>query len=147
MKNFRRDVRIAVLILVAAFAVSQFFRIEKSNPPERLDASLDPTVKPLLKRACYNCHSHETVWPWYSNIAPVSWLLASDVKGGRRNLNFSKWETYPADVQDDKKKEVVEMVKGKDMPPWYYSIVHGDSRLTSEERSQIVDWASGLSGH
>jgi hypothetical protein len=145
MRNLRKDAKIGVVILIAALAVCQAIRTEKSNPADRLDASLDPSIKPLLKRVCYNCHSNETVWPWYSHVAPVSWLIASDVSEGRQHLNFSEWETYSAEVQGHKKYMIGQEVGGKAMPPWYYSIIHRDSRLTTEERSKIELWASGSS--
>jgi hypothetical protein len=142
MSNFRRNAKVGVLIIVAVLAVSQMIRIEKTNPPVRADATIDPPVKPLLKRGCYNCHSNETVWPWYSNVAPVSWLIASDVKEGRRHLNFSEWVAYPVDVQRNKLMMIADEVGGGSMPPWYYSIMHRNSRLTTEERNRIKDWAA-----
>ena len=144
MRNYRRYAKIAVVILVAAFAVSQAIRIEKTNPPARLDASLDPAIKPLLQRACYNCHSNETVWPWYSNVAPVSWLVASDVKEAREHLNFSEWDTCTPEVQGHKRMGIAEEVEEGAMPLWYYSIVHRDSRLSAEERDRITKWAKAV---
>jgi uncharacterized membrane protein len=147
MRNFRKNVKVGVLILVAALAVAQAIRPAKTNPPARMDVSLDPAIKPLMQRACYNCHSNETVWPWYSNVAPVSWLLASDVQEARMKVNFSEWETYPADIQGHKRYLIGEEVGGKAMPPWYYSVMHRDSRLSAEERAAIIKWASAVSGH
>jgi hypothetical protein len=147
MRNFRKNVKVSVLILVAVLAVAQAIRPAKTNPPARLDASLDPAIKPLLQRACYSCHSNETVWPWYSSVAPISWLIASDVSEGRQNLNFSEWGTYPADIQGHKMIKIGEEVEEKAMPPWYYSFMHGDSRLSEEERAVIKNWASTASGH
>lgn len=142
MRNYRKGAKIGVLILVAALAVSQAIRFEKTNPPSRLDASLDPAVKPLLKRACYNCHSNETVWPWYSSVAPVSWLVASDVKEAREHLNFSDWDTFSSEVRGHKRMDMAEEIEEGSMPPWYYSIMHRDSRLTAEERNGITKWAT-----
>jgi len=91
MRNARKIMKIAFFILVAVFVLAQAIRVERLNPPVQAEITADPAVKPLLRRACYDCHSNETVWPWYSNVAPASWLIASDVEEGRSNLNFSEW--------------------------------------------------------
>ncbi len=134
--------RIGFLVLVAALIVGQFIRIEKTNPSTRNDASLDASVKPILQRACYNCHSNETVWPWYSNVAPVSWLVGSDVKEARHAMNFSEWGDYPADVQSHMRKHMVEEIEEGAMPPWYYSMMHSAARLKQEDRDKIKSWAT-----
>jgi hypothetical protein len=146
MTNLRRNAKFVVLILVVLLAGAQFVRVDKTNPPARMDASLDPTVKPLLKRACYNCHSNETVWPWYSSIAPISWLIASDVREGRQHVNLSEWETYSAKIQSHKRMLIGEEVDQKAMPPWYYSVMHRDSHFSEEDRGVIKNWASASSG-
>ena len=146
MRSFRKDAKIGVLVLVIAFAAAQAFRIEKTNPPVHADLSTDPGIKLLLKRACYNCHSNETVWPWYANVAPVSWLVGSDVVEGRQNVNFSEWGNYASSVQGDKLKAIKEEMQEGGMPPWYYSIMHRDSRLSPGGRRQIRDWTANALG-
>jgi hypothetical protein len=142
MRSFRKDARIAVLVLVAALTLAQAIRVERSNPPARSDISADPAVGPLLRRACYDCHSNETNWPWYSNVAPASWLVSSDVNEGRSQLNFSEWENYGRDAQARKLKEIAEEMRDGDMPPWYYSVMHRNARLNSAERSRIQAWTA-----
>lgn len=142
MRNLRKDAKSGVLVLVAAVMVSQVIRIDKTNPPLHSGAMVDPAVKPLLKKACYDCHSNETVWPWYSNVAPVSWLLGSDVNDGRKELNFSEWNAYAGQTRDSKLKAIAKEVDEKEMPPWYYAIMHRDSHLSPEERNAIKDWAN-----
>jgi hypothetical protein len=146
MSSFRKGIKIGVLVLVGALAVSQAIRIDRTNPPVRSDISMDAAVKPLLKRACYNCHSNETVWPWYSRVAPVSWLLGSDVQEARRKLNFSEWDTYAGDIQGHKLKGIAEEMEERGMPPWYYSMVHRDARLSQEERDAIRNWTIAAAG-
>jgi hypothetical protein len=141
MGNFRKDAKIAAVIVLAALIVSQAFRINKSNPPVHAGLSAKTPVNLLLRNACYDCHSNETVWPWYSNVAPVSWLLASDVSEGRRELNFSEWGTYGTEKQLHRLEAIAEEMQEGDMPPWYYSIMHADSRLKSEQRDQIRNWS------
>jgi len=95
-----------------------------------------------LRRACYDYHSNETVWPWYSRIAPISFLLANDVKEGRSELNFSTWETYNDQRRARKLKEIVREVESGDMPPWYYVSLHPDTKLSPAERQAIISWAN-----
>ncbi len=144
MRSFRKDAKIGAIILVAALVVAQAFRINKTNPPVHSEIAAEPTVKPLLKRACYDCHSNETVWPWYSNVAPVSWLIASDVNEGRQKVNFSEWRSYSTDVQNKKLEKIVEELQEGGMPPWYYSMMHRDSRLSPEERDRVKSWTTTL---
>ncbi len=140
MRNWRKDGKIALLVLIAALIISQAFRINKSNPPIQGDVGATPEISALLHRACYNCHSNETVWPWYSNVAPVSWLLASDVSEGREKLNFSAWSIYDAGLKSKKLNKIAEETGGGGMPPWYYTMVHPEARLSAAEREKIRNW-------
>jgi len=140
MGKTRKRFVIALIVFVAALLLAQLFQVEKTNPPVRADISLDPAVKPLLQKACYDCHSNETVWPWYSKVAPVSWLLADDVRGGRGHLNFSEWGNYAGDERSRKLKDIEEEIRLGEMPPWYYSLMHRNSRLSPSERDQIAAW-------
>jgi hypothetical protein len=144
MGQFRKDAKIATVVVAAALLFAQLLRIEKTNPPLHADIPADTAIKPLLQKACYNCHSNETVWPWYSNVAPASWLVASDVKEARERLNFSEWGSYGRNVQAQKLLNIADEMKSGDMPPWYYSLMHPESRLGESERDQIRNWA--LSG-
>jgi hypothetical protein len=100
-----------------------------------------PAVKAILKRACYDCHSHETRWPWYTRIAPLSWMIASDVQAGRDVLNFSNWNQYPPNKQAEKQQLSWEEVEVYEMPPLYYMALHSDSALSDPERDILRDWA------
>jgi hypothetical protein len=139
MQGVVKSLKIIVLVLVVVLLLAQFIRVDKSNPPVRSDLA-SASVKPVLKRVCYNCHSNTTVWPWYSNVAPASWLVGSDVKEGRSHLNFSEWGMYDSGTQSHKLRGIAEEVRGGDMPPWYYSLVHRDARLSESERNQILAW-------
>lgn len=98
-------------------------------------------LKTVLQRACYNCHSNETTWPWYSRVAPVSFLIANDVKEGRRQINFSAWNQYGGNRKARKLKEIVEQVEQNKMPQWYYVLVHPEAKLSPGDRELIVRWA------
>jgi hypothetical protein len=141
MGSFRKGAKIVIFAFIAVLLLAQAIRIEKSNPPVSADISADPAVKPLLRRACYNCHSNETVWPWYSNMAPASWLVGSDVKEARRRMNFSEWGTYSSEIQSQKLRGIAEEMESGEMPPWYYALAHSESRLNQVERDQIMNWA------
>lgn len=118
---------IGTTIVVALLVLMQPVRpidIDKTNPPVRSDIPAPPSVKLIMRKACYDCHSNETAWPWYSNVAPVSWLVESDVREGRREVNFSEWGAYPSQTREVKLKEISEELHEEAMPPWYYSMVH-----------------------
>ena len=127
--------------LIALLIVLQFLPVEQSNPAERGEFRAPADVEAVLRRACYDCHSHETVWPWYAKIAPLSFLLANDVKEGRREVNFSTWETYNDQRRARKLKEIVKEVQSGDMPPWYYVPLHPDAKLSPIDRQAIISWA------
>ena len=141
VRNPTKALKITILALAAAFLVSQAIRPERSNPPVSADISCDPAIKSLLHRACYNCHSNETVWPWYSEIAPVSWLVASDVREARQHLNFSEWGAYDRGTQFYKLRGIAQEIREGEMPLWYYALVHKEARLDSAERDRILNWA------
>lgn len=141
MNSLRKKAGITVLILVVAFLLLQAIRPERFNPPVQSDLTADPEVKSLLRRTCYNCHSNETVWPWYSSVAPASWLIASDVNEGRRNLNFSEWASYSDPIQSHKLADIAEEIREGEMPPWYYTLAHSDAKLSPSERDRIQAWA------
>jgi heme-binding protein len=130
--------------LAVVLVASQLRAVERTNPPVRGDLAAEPAVHELLRRACYDCHSNETRWPWYSAVAPMSWLIAHDVEEGRRRLDFSEWSEYASDPETaaQKLRQVAESVTGGDMAPRYYRVLHSGARLTAEERSLIARWAT-----
>lgn len=128
---------LGVLVLLVAI---QFVPVNRSNPPVESEVPAPADVRAVLRRACYDCHSNETVWPWYSHVAPVSWLVASDVRGGRKELNFSAWNRLPAQRQVRKLKETWKEVSERDMPPWHYVPMHRDARLSAGDLETIRSW-------
>lgn len=110
------------------------FGRDHTNPPVTQEPAWDsPGTRELAVRACYDCHSNQTRWPWYSNIAPVSWLTQRDVNGGRRHLNFSEF-TKPQKNQGRAGAEV----QSGDMPPWFFLPMHPEARLTSAEKDTLI---------
>jgi hypothetical protein len=133
-----RALGVAAGVLLAA----QAFRIDRRNPPVEHEIAASVELRDLLRRACYDCHSNATVWPWYGGVAPASWLLAHDVREGRRKLNFSGWGTYGSARRAKALRESAEEVAEGEMPPWYYRLLHREARLTPEEVATLRAWAA-----
>jgi hypothetical protein len=95
----------------------------------------------VLRRSCYDCHSNETAWPWYSRVAPVSWLLAHDVGEGREYVNYSTWNRLSEAQQAEAIHESWEHVDEGDMPPWYYVLMHREAGLSDADRELLRAWA------
>jgi hypothetical protein len=133
--------KIAFILVGAIVIAIQFIPASRTNPP--VTAELDAPVKVLsvFKKSCYDCHSNETEWPWYSYIAPVSWLVSRDVKDGRLHLNFSKWENLSRKDIVKMKEEIWDEIEKGNMPLWKYTILHPDANLTQEDKNLIRDWA------
>ena len=128
--------------MLVLLVVIQVIPVTMSNPPIEEEISTSPELKAILKRACYDCHSHETVWPGYSRVAPVSWLLAWDVTEGREELNFSTWNRYDQKKRNKMIKEIWEEVEEGEMPPWFYLPLHSDARFTDQDREVLRAWAA-----
>ncbi|RPJ56219.1 MAG: cytochrome C [Acidobacteria bacterium] len=134
------------LILPALLLMIQVFRPERSNPEAARELSLAAAhppaqVQQLFQSACFNCHSNQTVWPWYSEVAPFAWLIADDVKRGRRALNFSQWMSYDLAEKGHLLKETLEVLEEGEMPPWYYRLVHSNARLSPAQVASLTQWA------
>jgi hypothetical protein len=122
-----------ILILVVLVLI-QFIPINRTNPPVTREVRWDSQeTRDLAKRACFDCHSNESDWPWYSHIAPVSFWLANHIFEGRNRLNFSEWDKPNAKLED-----VEETVKEGNMPPWYYTPIHAGARLTQDETNRLL---------
>jgi len=122
---------LAVLIQLIPFGRSHL------NPPETGEPAWNsPATRALFRRACFDCHSNETVWPWYSHVAPISWLLQSDVNGGRSHLNFTEWNRPQRHAKD-----VNNEVQQGDMPLWFYLPMHPAAKLSDAEKQALMDGA------
>jgi hypothetical protein len=130
-------------ILTMAFVGIQFVPVERTNPPVEQEVPAPENVRQILRRACYDCHSNETAWPWYSRVAPVSWLIARDVTKGRAELNFSTWNRLSTKQQVEAMHESWEEVEEGEMPPWFYLPPHPDARLSAADRETLRRWSLG----
>ncbi|MFQ5575772.1 MAG: heme-binding domain-containing protein [Anaerolineae bacterium] len=123
----------AVTLAVLGLLAAQLIPVTKTNPPVTDEPAWDsPQTRELARRACFDCHSNETNWPWYSNIAPVSWVIISHVNEGRRKVNFSAWSPR-------QQREVIETVLEGEMPPLYYRLTNPQARLTQAQTQALVN--------
>ncbi len=134
-------VLLGLAVMVLIFGGIQLVPVTRENPPVESDVPAPPEVKAVLRRACYDCHSNETVWPWYSRVAPISWLVARDVHEGREHLNFSTWNRYDTKRQVKMWKETWKEVEEGEMPPWLYLGPHREARLSDRDRAILRAWA------
>lgn len=144
MRNSKRLAKWATLVLIVALGAIQLVPVDRTNPPVEAEVPATANVRPVLRRGCYDCHSNETVWPWYSRVAPVSWLLARDVHGGRRKMNLSTWNRYTTTQQIKKLTKSGKEVAEGDMPPWFYLPLHPDARLSADDRALLRTWSQSM---
>lgn len=143
----KRWIKLLLVVLGTLLVLGQALPFPPAdNPPVDAEVPAPPEVRAVLRAACYDCHSNETVWPWYSGIIPAKWLVRNHVREGRKHLNFSTWNRYPAETRSDLLEQVVEQVETGQMPLRSYLLLHGDARLSSEARSLLLAWARGGGG-
>lgn len=139
-----------ILGLVAVLVVIQFFQIDKVQPeadPKVDFISLEQPpqeVENLLRSACYDCHSYESEYPWYTNIQPVAWWIDYHIDHSQEYLNFSEWGNYTYRRADHKAEEVIEYVENKEMPLPSYRIMHPEARLSDDQRQVLMDYFVAL---
>ena len=144
MHGRRKAVWILLLVLLAGI---QLIPVAKTNPPVDARVSLVagdglPTnISAILQRSCQDCHSNRTTWPWYSHVAPVSWVVASDVNGGRRHMNLDEWGSYNLEKKQSRLTKICEELKSGDMPDTKYTLIHRSAKLTDQQRTTLCDWA------
>jgi hypothetical protein len=131
-----------LLVAIGILLLMQGIQPEKTNPPIDRDITLQAPkeVMQILKRACYDCHSNETVWPWYSKIAPLSWSIVSHVNEGREALNFSKWKEIETQTKIKRLKRAVKTVNNGMMPLSSYLLLHKEAVLSLKEKEILIHW-------
>jgi hypothetical protein len=139
-----------LILLLIVFVVMQFFRIDKGNMKvyNVLDfveiTKASPEIRSILKTSCYDCHSNEVVYPWYTNIAPLSWWIKQHINEGSRHLNFSIWGMYKSRRMDKKLKECVEMIEEGEMPMTSYTLIHSTAKLSDQQKAILIAWFNSL---
>jgi len=134
---------IFILVLLALLGI-QFIPVNKTNPIITQDIETPSDVKNILRTSCYNCHSNETKWPWYSNFAPVSWMVINDVNDARKRMNFSAWDKLSFERKEELKKDIWDEVRQDDMPPTLFTYAHPDAKLGLPQKSIIKKWITGI---
>jgi hypothetical protein len=129
---------VAVALIVGQVGTEQPAASEPRNPGLRLSSNAEPGQ--ILVRACGNCHSNHTHWPWYSHVAPVSWWIAQHVREGREKLDFSEWEAYSTWQKRDKLESMCGLISIDRMPPRMYTAMHPEARLTEENKKAVCAW-------
>jgi hypothetical protein len=136
------------LIAAALLVCAQLLPVARDNPPAPAPnlayAGAPPDVRAVFNQSCANCHSNQTAWPWYSYVAPFSWIVAHDVHRGRRKLNFSEWATYSPKKQQDKLESICDQVVNGDMPDGKYLLVHRNARLSQQQQEAVCSWVDTM---
>jgi len=150
LQHMRLLFRLIILVAVVLALIQLIpYGRDHSNPVTVQELKWNaPATRVLAQNACFACHSNLTTWPWYTKVAPLSWLTAHDVEAGRAKLNFSEWQRpQEADLQ-----QVVDALQGKSMPPLEYRLLHKEARLTDSQRQQLLgglvaSWTADPPGH
>ncbi len=124
----------------AIFVAIQAVPVRHGNPPVSAEVEAPEEVRAVLRRSCYDCHSHQVRRPWYAYVAPSSWLVEHDVNEGREHLNFSAWDRYDARERAHVMEEIREEVEMGAMPLWYYLPLHPQARLSDADRAVLRRW-------
>lgn len=133
LQTFFRRAAIALLALLVIIQLVPYGH-QHANPDSRVEPQWDSAeTRALAKRACFDCHSNETEWPWYSQVAPISWLVQNDVNEGRRKMNFSEWDRPPKEAD-----EAAEQIQKGEMPLWFYLPLHPSARLSNGEKHALI---------
>jgi Haem-binding domain len=147
LKTFlRRSVVAGVIVLgVASLLVHPFGAVRAHAPVEPLltSAVVDAETVRIFERSCQNCHSQNTDWPWYSYVAPVSWLIENDVHQARSHMNLSGWSQYSLGEKQELLAELAAAVRSRQMPPPRYTLMHRSAKLSQPEQERIYQWARG----
>lgn len=136
-----------VLIVVVVLLIGiQFITIDKTNPVADMKKDFLATTNPpadigaTLKSACYDCHSKHTKYPWYTDVAPISWIIKQHIDDGRKHLNFSNWTDYSDKKKDHKLEECLEMIRSGEMPLQGYVMLHEEAEFNQEQKMAIISW-------
>lgn len=146
----KKVIKYLVILIIIAFVVIQFFgpdRTTASNmTPDDINKKMQVPVniQGIFKRSCYDCHSNETKWPWYSSVAPVSWVIADDITKGKAKMNFSEWGKMKESKQEERLSDICEQINEDKMPLPKYLLLHKDDALSKAEKDTIYSWVKSL---
>lgn len=135
-----------LLGVVILLVLVQFIPVDRTNPEIEnkktifAKETVPPSIRTIFGRSCGDCHSDQTVWPWYSYVAPVSWMIANDVHSARKHVNFSEWGNYTAKQREEALEDICEQVQQSQMPEKSYTLIHRDARLKDIDKEAICRW-------
>ncbi len=140
--NFKK----ILFILIAAIALIQLKQIDRTNPESNPDldylvlTNAPNEIDNIIKTSCYDCHSNQVKYPWYSYVAPISWIIDSHIQDGRKHLNFSEWGNYADTKQNHKLEECVDELNAGKMPLNSYTIIHSNANLSEADKTALIAW-------
>ena len=145
MKRKRILLILLALVIIIQFIPANLPEVSQDNPNDLFANNVVPeNIEKLIRTSCYDCHSNETVYPWYSYVSPVSFLISRDTKKGRRHLNFSEWEKLDSIEKSEALDEIAEEVEEGEMPMKIYPIMHSNAKLSDADRHAIEQWAQEM---
>jgi len=130
--------------MIVSLVAIQFVPVQRTNPPAGPEPDAPASVLSILHRACYDCHSATTRWPWYAHLAPVSWVVTQDVRRARHKLDFTDWPVTDATEQADIGGVIRTQIENGRMPLARYTFLHPDTRLRDTDRAALLEWARNL---
>lgn len=133
-----------LLFLLIVLIAIQFVPMKKENPSVSADFNGPSEVKEIFQTSCYDCHSNETIWLWYSKFAPASWLIVHDVNEGREHLNFSNWQNMSDTDMPKMLENIWKEIDDDEMPLKIYTLMHRDAKLTPDQKKLINNWSVNL---
>ncbi len=137
---------IITLSIITILLLIQLIPVNRSNPPVSGEIQVPVEIHEVIKKSCYDCHSYQTNWPWYSRIAPLSWLVINDVNEGREHLNFSTWNTYTSREKIKIYEEIREVLEKEEMPLKPYLWMHSEAELSQEALQNLYQWLNLSTG-
>jgi cytochrome c551/c552 len=144
----RKLLKWTVIVLVVLFLGIQLMRPARSNPAVDESQTIEgrtqmaPQIKAIFERSCNDCHSNKTVWPWYTNVAPISWWIAGHINDARQNMNLSEWGKLDRDHQDRKLRQICDEVTDGGMPLPSYLPMHPKAKLSDQDKKTLCDWTA-----
>lgn len=139
-----------IIVITAVLVVIQIFRpvknmsIQSSGNAFEEHYAVPTNIRRVLKTSCYDCHSNNSIYPWYSNIQPVSWWLKDHIDDGKKHLNFDDFNNYGSEKKNDALSEIIETIEKAEMPLASYTFIHSDAKLSVDQQREIIKWAKSL---
>lgn len=147
----KKIIKLLVIVIIALIVLIQLYRPERFTTAEvtgdhiTKKLNVPSNVETILKRSCYDCHSNQTTWPWYSAVAPISWFVISDVTRGRAKMNFSEWGKYSQNKQSIKLDKICDQITDGNMPLKQYLYIHKNAVLSQQDKDILCNWANSES--